>query len=187
MRHLKIVAVFATIAMLFGCQAPAPTQIADSAATKSALSFQVPANSARVYFVNGKNLNAMWDTQHKFPANVYVNGQEIGSFNSSDVFVMNLKPGTYDISWRPRSTDPIDGNAAMLPYKAELKKGDLVVLAGDYKVDFGGGLGFGLIGGVIATANSKSLATTVVANKQNVMNKTVVVPQSCPPTICVSQ
>lgn len=185
MNKIKICSLFVFSFLTVGCMAPAPVKIADNTFTAKAQAFEVPKDSARVYFLNGKNLAATFISQHPIPTNLYVNNVLIGSLNRGDAFVFDVKPNTYEISWRPRTNDPIDANAVSKPYTANLKAGESIVLVGNYQVDFGMGSAFGIIGVLASTSSAKALATVTLGNRSDVNNKVIVLPESCPDTICV--
>ena len=106
-------------------------------------------------------------------------GKIVGSKNKEDVLVFQVKPGKYDFSWNVRSTDPIDKNATPQVMSIILKRGEIVVLQGDYSL--GGAAMFGLIGGMVSPPKTWLLR----AERNEIQGKTVVLPQTCEPNVCI--
>jgi hypothetical protein len=163
---------------LAGCMTPAIVQTADDNMRTKALSFEVPSDRGRVYFVSGTIKENIFGMKHKYPSNFYVHSQIIGSKNPDDVMVFDLKPGQYEFQWGVRSTDPIDKNSTPETYRAVIAGGQSIILRGDYSM---GGAMFGLVGSMVSPPKS----FLVEARRDDVMGKTIVVPQSCNPTICL--
>jgi hypothetical protein len=164
--------------ILTGCMTPAIVQTADDTTRTKALSFEVPPDRGRVYFVSGTVKENIFGMKHKYPSNFFVHGQNIGSKNPDDVMVFDLKPGQYEFRWSVRSTDPIDKNSSPEPYRAVITGGRSIVLRGDYSI---GGAMFGLVGGMVSPPKS----FLVEGIRDDVMGKNVVVPQSCHAEICL--
>lgn len=176
--HYFLVPVFAAFA-LAGCMTAAQVQTANPEKAREALSLIVSSDRAKVYFVNGKQLPSMWNMKHQYPSDVYVNEVLVGSMNKENVLVLELKPGTYNFHWNVRSTDPIDKKAEPQRFTINLIPGQILVLRGDY--DLGAAGTFGLLGSFIS-APKTSIAG--VSNSE-IEGKVVVVPQSCPASLCL--
>jgi hypothetical protein len=171
-------AAVASVLVLAGCMTPAIVQTADDNTRNKALSFEVPSDRGRVYFVSGTIKENIFGMKHKYPSNFFVHGQVIGSKNPEDVLVFDLKPGQYEFQWGVRSTDPIDKNSTPETYRAVISGGRSIVLRGDYSM---GGAMFGLVGSMVSPPKS----FLVEAGRDDVIGKSVVVPQSCHPGICL--
>lgn len=164
---------------LFGCATPAVVQRVDAEAEKKAKSFQVENNKSKIYFINGKMTSGFINPMHSYPSDILVNDVQIGSMNKENVMVFDVAPGSYDISWMPRSTDPIDQKATQNKLKVNAQGGQAIVLQGDYSM--GGAAGFGLLGAMV----SPPATSVTTANKDEVASKIVVQPQNCIPNICL--
>lgn len=167
-----------TIPALTGCMTPAIVQSADDTTRLKALSFDVPPDRGRIYFVSGTIKENIFGMKHKYPSNFFVHGQNIGSKNPEDVMVFDLKPGQYEFHWVVRSTDPIDKNSTPETFRAVVTGGKVVVLRGDYSM---GGAMFGLVGSMVSPPKS----FLVEVGRDEVMGKNVVIPQSCHSGICL--
>jgi hypothetical protein len=164
---------------LQACTTPAVVSKADASESQKAMAFEVSNDSAKVYFVNGKVVENLFNMKHQYPSDFIVDGKIVGSKNKEDVLVFQVKPGKYDFSWNVRSTDPIDKNATPQVMSIILKRGEIVVLQGDYSL--GGAAMFGLIGGMVSPPKTWLLR----AERNEVQGKTVVLPQTCEPNVCI--
>jgi hypothetical protein len=178
MRVIVISIVFLAVVELCACTTPAVAIRADSDTTKRAAQFLTSGDRAKVYFVNGKMIGNVFGLNHKYPSDLYVNSQLIGSMNKDDALVFELWPGTYQFHWSVRSTDPIEQKATAQSQLIQLKGGDVVVLLGEY--DLGGSAMFGLVGALVAPPKTSILPGERLA----VNGKSFVIPQSCPTSVC---
>jgi hypothetical protein len=166
----------AGVCLLAGCATPASVQAPDTRLEAQARAFTVEPDRARIYFVNGTL--SIFGQSHKYPSDVIIDGSTVGSMNQENALVIDVRPGTYEVSWKPRSTDPIDQGAAQKSLTVKLDAGAHTILKGDYSV--GAALAFGLIGGLIAPPT----ASVSLATRSDIDGKTFVVPQNCTPQIC---
>lgn len=160
-------------ALLVGCTTPAKVINTSAEVTEKAKTFQVSSDRAKIYFVNGKLIGNIFGMNHKYPSDLYINSQLIGSMNPTDSLVFELGPGVYTFSWNVRSTDPIDKKTEPQPYEMRVAGGDLVVLRGDY--DPSGGSSFGLIGALISPPKSEIKRD----GKKSIEGKNFVEPEFC--------
>ena len=174
----KIVLICLSIQLL-GCATPAVVQRVDAEVEKKAKLFQVEQNKSKIYFLNGKMTSGFINPIHSYPSDILVNDVFIGSMNKENVMVIDVAPGSYDISWMPRSTDPIDKKAIQNKLKINAQAGQAVILQGDYSM--GGAAGFGYLGAMV----SPPATSVTLSNKDEVASKVVVHPQNCAPTICI--
>lgn len=178
MRTLIFSVAFLALIELCACTTPAASIKADADTTKKAVQFLTSDDRAKVYFVNGKMIGNIFGLNHKYPSDLYVNSQLIGSMNKDDALVFELLPGTYQFHWSVRTTDPIEQKAVAQPQQLELKGGDMIVLLGEY--DIGGAAMFGLVGALVAPPK-----TSISRGDRPAVNgKSFVVPQSCPASVC---
>jgi hypothetical protein len=164
---------------LQGCTTPAVVSKADADMTQRAMAFEVEKDIAKVYFVNGKILENMFNMKHQYPSDFIVDGKTIGSKNKEDALVFKVKPGKYDFSWNVRSTDPIDKNANPQIMSVILQGGEILVLQGDYSL--GGAAMFGLIGGMVSPPKTWLKR----AERSEIQGKTIVMPQNCDVKVCL--
>lgn len=176
---MKYLLLVLTCLALQACTTPAVVSKADADTTQKAMAFEVPNDRAKVYFVNGKVMENMFNMKHQYPSDFIVDGKTIGSKNKEDALVFEVKPGKYDFSWNVRSTDPIDKNATPQIMPIILKGGEVVVLQGDYSL--GGAAMFGLIGGMVSPPKTWLNR----AEKSEVNGKTIVLPQTCEVQVCL--
>jgi hypothetical protein len=167
------------VTALVGCATPALVQNADDATRAKALAFDVSSDRGRVYFVSGSVKENIFGLKHKYPSNFFVHGQNIGSKNPENVMVFDLRPGQYEFQWGVRSTDPIDKNSVPAPFRAVVPPGGVLVLRGEYSI--GAAMVLGLVGSMVSPPRS----FLVEGSRDEVVGKVVVVPQTCPPTICL--
>lgn len=173
-----LIVIFSCLA-LQACTTPAVVSKADTDATQKAMSFEVSKDRAKVYFVNGKIIENMFNMKHQYPSDFIVDGKTIGSKNKEDALVFEVKPGRYDFSWNVRSTDPIDKKANPQVMPIILQGGEIVVLQGDYSL--GGAAMFGLIGGMVSPPKT----WLNKADRSEVQGKTIVLPQNCEVNVCL--
>jgi hypothetical protein len=107
----KKIVLICAVFQLFGCATPAVVQKADPESERKAKAFQVDSNKSKIYFVNGLMTSGFVNPTHSYPSDVIVNEILIGSMNKENVMVIDVAPGSYNFSWMPRSTDPIDQKA----------------------------------------------------------------------------
>lgn len=176
---MKYLIVILSCLALQACTTPAVVSKADADATQKAMSFEVSKDRAKVYFVNGKIIENMFNMKHQYPSDFIVDGKTIGSKNKDDALVFEVKPGKYDFSWNVRSTDPIDKKANPQVMPIILQGGEIVVLQGEYSL--GGAAMFGLIGAMMSPP--KTLLNK--ADRSEVQGKTIVLPQNCEVNVCL--
>jgi len=160
---------------------PAVVKNADPAFAEKALSLQPVRDRSRVYFLAGHYLpvSTVWGpVDGQYPMDVYVNSTQVGSLNADNVLVFDLPSGTYEVSWMIRSEDIIDKKAQRVSKSLRMSNGDVFVLQADY--DHGPSATFGLIGAAISPPK-----TYVSESRKSLKGKTVVLPQSCPETLCL--
>ena len=175
----KKIVLICAVFQLFGCATPAVVQKADPESERKAKAFQVDSNKSKIYFVNGLMTSGFVNPTHSYPSDVILNEILIGSMNKENVMVIDVAPGSYNFSWMPRSTDPIDQKATQKKMTVNAHAGEAIVLRGDYSM--GGAAGFGLLGAMV----SSPVTSVTLGNRDDVASKVVVHPQSCPATICV--
>lgn len=164
---------------LQACTTPAITLKADEDTIQKANNFSVQKDRAKVYFVNGKIISPIFDTSNQYPSDFIIDGKTVGSKNSKDVLVFEVKPGAYDFSWNVRSEDPIDKKTVPQVTKINLTEGEILILRGDFSL--GGAAAFGLIGAMISAPKTY----LVKSERSEVQGKNFVMPQSCAETICL--
>ena len=167
-----------TFALLGACSTPAKVNEVDAQTQRDVLGFQSNPGSARVYIFTGKLIGGLFNSNHTFPADIYVNTTQIGSINNENVMYFELKPGHYDFSWVARNNDLIVKQTVPLKSNFDLLAGQILVLRGDYDL---GGTHFGLIGAMINHPST----VIVKAQQDDVLQKKVVTPQTCDPGLCV--
>jgi len=175
---LRIFLAMFIFGLLGGCTTPAVIQKADPLAEYKAKIFDVDASKSKIYFVNGKVTPNMFNMDHSYPSDFYVNDIAIGSMNKDNAMVVDLIPGSYDFHWLPRSTDLIDKNSLPQKFKIKAEGGQVIVLRGDYSL--GGAAYFGLIGSLASPPKT----SITVASKEDISNKVIVLPQNCNTTFC---
>lgn len=172
--------------MLTGCVSNEKYDSADSVAYKR---FQVPTESARIYFKTGIFVPVVTNVmEHRFVSTLYVDDTEIGFITSGQIMVINLKPGKYSISWQRKGLmdDYITTKKEVI-----LKPGEYIIAASDLKQSGAeqGGAFFGLLGTVIGGAlrpnGEFSIGITEDKNQINVSQ--FVKPVNCPPSFCLSK
>jgi len=178
MKHLKLLTYLITLAVLSACNTPAKVNKVDEQTQRDVFSFQSNSNAARVYIFTGKVIGSLFNSNHSFPADIYVNTTQIGSINKENVMYFELKPGNYDFSWVVRNTDLIVKQTVPLKSNFDVLPGQILVLRGDYDQ---GGSRFGLIGAMIMRPSS----VIVTAQQEDVLKKKVVTPQTCDPSLCI--
>jgi len=176
---MKFILIILTCFGLQACTTPAIVSKADDATTQKAIAFEVSNDRAKVYFVNGKIVESMFNMKHQYPSDFIVDGKVIGSKNKEDALVFEVKPGKFNFSWNVRSTDPIDKNAAQQVMPVNLMPGEILVLRGDYSL--GGAAMFGLIGGMVSPPKT----WLIKAEKSEIQGKTIVLAQSCDINVCL--
>lgn len=166
------------VCLLAGCATPASVQTPDTRLEEQARAFAVEPSKARIYFVNGALVGNIFGKSHQYPSDIMIDGNTVGSMNRENAMVIDVRPGIYEVSWKPRSTDPIDQRATPKGLSVKLDAGAHTILKGDYSI--GAALAFGLIGGLIAPPST----SVSLAARSDIDGKTFVVPQNCTPQIC---
>ena len=166
------------LGLLGGCTTPAVVQKADPLSEYKAKIFYVDASKSKIYFVNGKATPNMFNIDHSYPSDFYVNDIAVGSMNKENAMVIDLIPGQYDFHWLPRSTDLIDKNSVPQKSRIKVEGGQVIVLRGDYSL--GAAAFFGLIGSIA----SPPTTSITVAVKDDISSKVIVLPQNCNTTFC---
>ena len=90
-----------------GWNTPAKVDKVDEQSQIDLFRFKSNPSTAKVYIFTGKLIGRLFNSNHSFPADIYVNTTQIGSFNKENVMYFELKPGNYDLSWLARYTDLI--------------------------------------------------------------------------------
>jgi hypothetical protein len=170
--NIKSIAVITALLSLTGCAANVSVMQADQSNQQQALSFSTKANSAKVYFVGGKTGN-MIKTSMAGGAILFIDGIRIGQIDRNDVMVFDLKPKQYSFAWQYPS-----GDSQMQFLQRDVKAGDVIILEATWNT---GGAGLGLLGLMASPAKYEINETY---DRSLVMGKRVVVPQSCPQTLC---
>ena len=176
-KNLTILCAIFFLLNLSGCNTPALVNKVDEDTQKNALNFQPNPQFARVYFVTGKIMGTMFNNNHSYPADIFVNTTQIGSINKDNVLYFQLKPGNYDFSWAVRNTNLIVKQTVPQKTNFDIFAGQVLVLRGDYNQ---GGSVFGLLGAMIAPPTS----VITVADRDEASKKQVVTPQTCDPSLC---
>jgi hypothetical protein len=175
---MKILFIVLICLGLQACTTPAVVSKADDITTMKAMSFDVKTDRAKVYFVNGKILENMFNMKHQYPSDFMIDGKVIGSKNKDDALVFEVKPGKFNFSWNVRSTDLIDKNAVPQIMALNVMPGEILVLKGDYSM---GGGAFGLIGAMISSPKTWLIKT----ERAEIQGKNIVLPQSCDANVCL--
>jgi hypothetical protein len=178
MNQFKLLLCVAALALLNGCNTPAKVIKVDEQTQNDIFSFQSNPSAARIYIFTGKIKGSLFNSNHSFPADIYVNTVQIGSINKENVMYFELNPGNYDFSWIPRNTDLIVKQSVSLKSNFDVLPGQILVLRGDY--DYGGS-NFGLIGAMI----NRPTTFIVAALQEDVLKKKVVTPQTCDASLCI--
>ena len=176
---MKFILLVLACLSLQACTTPAIVSKADDATTLKAMSFEVSNDRAKIYFVNGRIVENMFNMKHQYPSDFIVDGKVIGSKNKEDALVFEVKPGNFNFSWNVRSTDPIDKNAAPQVMSINLVAGEILILRGDYSL--GGAAMFGLIGGMVSPPKTWLIKT----DKSEIQGKTIVLAQNCDVNVCL--
>lgn len=172
MNSAKKIGIVAVTLFLSACATNVPVIPADPNKQQQALSFTPSANSAKLYFVGGQTGN-MIKTSMPGGAILFIDGVRVGQIDRNDVMVMDLKPKKYSFSWQYPS-----GDSQMQFLQRDVEIGEIIILKADWNT---GGASLGLLG-MLASPAKYELTETY--DKSLVMGKRVIVPQSCPPTIC---
>ena len=173
----RILSAMFIFGLLGGCTTPAVVQKADPLSEYKAKIFDVDASKSKIYFVNGKATPNMFNIDHPYPSDFYVNDIAVGSMNKDNAMVIDLIPGQYDFHWLPRSTDLIDKNSVPQKSRIKVEGGQVIVLRGDYSL--GAAAFFGLIGSIASPPKS-----ITVAMKDDISSKVIVLPQNCKTNFC---
>jgi hypothetical protein len=94
--------VLGVLLALSACAPQAPTVAADPSLANAATSLQrPPSDRARVYIFSGTAWGGYPLTlrRHQMAADIYVDGQKIGSLNGGEVIVFDLVPGKHSLWW----------------------------------------------------------------------------------------
>lgn len=170
---MKILAVAAILLITTGCATNIAVMQADPQKQQQAMSFSTNANSAKVYFVGGKTKGHIIKQQINGGAILFIDGVRIGQIDKNDVMVFDLKPKQYSFAWQYPA-----GDSQMQFLQRDVKAGDVIILEATWNL---GGAGFGLIGLMVSPAKYEINETY---DRSLVMGKRVVMPQSCPNTLC---
>ena len=178
MKRLKLLVCMTILTLLSGCNTPAKVDKVDEQTQIDLFRFESNPSTAKVYIFTGKLIGSLFNSNHSFPADIYVNTTQIGSINKENVMYFELKPGNYDFSWVARNSDLIVKQTVPLKSNFDVLPGQILVLRGDYDQ---GGSHFGLIGAMINHPTS----VIVIARQEDVLKKKAVIPQSCESNLCI--
>lgn len=172
MRSIYKLTMLALITLLSACATNVSVIPADQNKQQQAMSFNTNPKAAKVYFVGGKTGN-MIKTSMPGGAILFIDGIRVGQIDKDDVMVFDLKPKQYSFAWQYPS-----GDSQMQFLQRDVKAGDIVILEATWNT---GGAGLGFLG-MMASPAKYELKETL--DRTLVMGKRVIVPQSCPNTIC---
>lgn len=172
MKATNTILIIVVSVLLSACAANVSVIPADATKQQQALSFTPNPNSAKVYFVAGKSGNLI-KTSMPGGAILFIDGIRVGQIDRDDVMVLDLKPKQYSFAWQYPS-----GDSQMQFVQRDVKAGEVIILEAVWDT---GGAGFGLIGLLVSPAKYQLSETY---DKSLVMGKRIIVPQSCPNTIC---
>lgn len=133
-RISNLLALWIIALIVAGCaSAPVPRPaLTDIPALESGLS--------RVKITSGKlSWARLWTTEQLGP--VFVNGQSVWDAAKDEYAIIDLSPGTYDLSWTPRASDKIYTEKRPFTFRA----GETRHFACDMDTK-GAGMYFGLVG-----------------------------------------
>lgn len=179
MRIAKFMLVAVLGTFLAGCTTPATVTRTDTVSERRAANFEVAPDRAKVYFVNGKIVGNLFGLNHRYPSDLFVDSQPVGSMNKENVMVFDLPPGKYKFSWNVRSTDMIDKKTVPRETEFRVAGGDVLVLRGDW--DPGASGSFGLIGAMISPPKTEIRR----GDRADVGGKEFVLPQTCDVSLCL--
>jgi len=172
MRIFYKISVLATTILISACATNVSVIPADANKQQQALSFTPNPKAAKFYFVGGKTGNLI-KTSMAGGAILYIDGVRVGQIDRNDVMVTDLIPKQYSFSWQYPS-----GDSQMQFIQRDVKAGEVIILQANWNT---GGAGLGLLGLMVSPAKYELNETY---DRSLIMGKRVIVPQSCPNTIC---
>ena len=183
--------IISALFVLSACATPVIVNKADRITTDKAASFQVTKERSKVYIISGIiRDHGLIKFQYKVPTDIYINGKKIGAKNGNDVMVIEFKPGNYDFSWKARSAAPNTDKSHI--FRKNLLAGEVTVLQQDFSPGGAGagaavgGLLGGLVGGVLdGSPGNFFVEVDINSAKSAISSGNVVVPQTCPSTVCL--
>lgn len=125
---------------------------------------------ARIGFLLGTVSSPLVEMDLHAPADFFVNGMVAGGINEGEVLIVELAPGTYDFTWDMRA----GGSSRIVPFRKEVKAGEILYLKGD--INMGSGGIFGLAGDAIDPSGNH-LSICEGNCKMKIQNLKVVVAQ----------
>lgn len=111
----------AALLSLAACAIPATQPAADPVFSARAKAATVDPDKARLYAFLGENRTPfLISLAKRTPSDLYINGIIVGGLNRGECLVLDLKPGTYSLSWVDRTTDagPMRSGAHMVTLSA---------------------------------------------------------------------
>jgi hypothetical protein len=186
---LKIMSALIVCLSVLGCSVVSvKNESYDSSRFAEFKNFQVPQDSARIYFKSGifvPVVNHVMD--HKTNPVLLINDIEFGEIQTDQIMVVNLKPGTYRLRWQPKfPSDKYDS----VSKEITLNAGQYIVVNADLKlsgVDQTPQGMWGLIAVAIAEAirprGEFSISTSDQKDKLNVSK--FIKPSNCPAIFCL--
>jgi hypothetical protein len=171
-RLLAVPALTALVVMTACAQGPSTP--ADPGLANAAATLQRPAEDrARIYILSGGGLSGypVAYRRHGMPADIFINGEKIGTVNSREAMVFDVVPGKYSMRWT------MHNQASALfakspPFDRVLNPGQVLVLTADIE-DFDS---------VLKIVPSANFVERGQLNPK--LNLTITKPTSCPPAIC---
>jgi hypothetical protein len=76
--YMKYLMLILVCLGLQACTTPAIVSKADADVTRKAMAYEVSNDRAKVYFVNGKILENMFNMKHHYPSDFIIDGKTIG-------------------------------------------------------------------------------------------------------------
>jgi hypothetical protein len=181
------------VILLSGC---AGNEKYDSAKSAEYKKFMVPTNTARIYFKTGNFLpNSDKEMEHFMVSIFKINNQDIGTTYLGQVMVVDVKPGTYLLSWSAKGSS--DGYVIQQK-EINLRSSEYIIASSDLKqsgADQGaaaGGILFGLLGGLAGAAMGKTSGPTgeysigLTGQKSKITESRFVKPIACPSDFCIT-
>lgn len=159
-----VVALGATVA---GCATPVYQPKADPGFTSVVKSSPASPGTARLYAFLGTYRGFLFDLDHRISFDFSVNGLNLGRINKDECLVLDVKPGTYSVSF----VEAVDGRTANQTFT--LVSGQSAFLAIDIKQSVG--TFFGLIG-ALAVPDTFHIFDRSGDGLRAIQNMTIVLP-----------
>jgi len=177
---MKLLFSALSLILLVSCGTTANISRPSDAIQKNIAAFQVNPDRAKIYFHNGKIVGNIFGLSHKFSSDFFINSQVIGSMNDGDVMVFDLKPGTYNFGWSPRTTNFEYKNVKSIFREFKVSAGEVLIIRGDWELS-----GVAMFTGVVGQLLAPPKPFISNSDKSAVQKLQVVIPQSCPETTCI--